>query len=99
VSERNESGKGSHFWNCLSQAGLTEVNPEDISSRIQTTRRAVIQRLHELLEERNQPVECESAASVLGTLTELGRRVRKEEERPGSGIKSSRPNKPPEITR
>lgn len=82
MSEGNESGKGSDLWNRLSQAGLTGVSPEDLSSRIQKARHVVIQRLHELLEESNRLEECESVASALGTLSELSRRVRIEKGRP-----------------
>lgn len=77
VSERNGSGKGSHLWNYLSQAGLTEINPEDLPSRIERTRDVVIEHLLELLEKPGKPVERESAASAIGTLTELRRRVRR----------------------
>lgn len=82
MSRRNDSVKGPHFWNVLSQAGLTDINPEDLPSRIRATRSTVMQRIQELLEQRNQPVECESAASALGTLTELERKVRKKAKTP-----------------
>ena len=76
VSQRNASGEGSHLWTYLSQAGLTEINPEDLPSRIERTRNVVIEHLLELLEKPGKPVECEPAASTIGTLTELRRRVR-----------------------
>jgi hypothetical protein len=75
VSDQNTSAATSHLWHRLSQAGLTETDPEDIGSRIQEARHAVIERLHQLLDGENQPVECESAASALGTLSELRRRI------------------------
>jgi hypothetical protein len=76
VSKRNDSGKTSYLWNVLSQAGLIEIDPEDLASRIKTTRHLVVRRMQELLAERNERVERESAASALGILAELERRVR-----------------------
>lgn len=77
MSERNASGKGSHLWTYLSQAGLTEINPEDLPSRIERARDVVIEHLLELLEKPGKLVECEPAASTIGTLTELRRRLRR----------------------
>jgi hypothetical protein len=77
VSEQNASGKGSHVWTYLSQAGLTEINPEDLPSRIEGARDVVIEHLLELLEKPGKPMECEPAASTIGTLTELRRRARR----------------------
>ena len=76
MSRRNDSGKSSYLWNLLSQVGLTDINPEDLPSRIKTTRYVVVRRMQELLAERNELVERESAASALGTLAELERSVR-----------------------
>lgn len=66
----------SHLWNDLSNAGLTGSGPEDLATQIQKAKDAVMARLRELLDESSQTGECESAASALGTLTQLQRKLR-----------------------
>jgi hypothetical protein len=62
-------------WKWTSQAGLEEVDSLNLLQLVQNTRQQVIQCLQALLEKGGSAAECQSAASAIGTLTELGRRV------------------------
>lgn len=50
----------------------------DLPQLVERARFEVIRRLETLLQKGENAAECQSAASAIGTLTELGRRVRKD---------------------
>jgi len=58
-----------------SEAGLEEIDSLNLLHVFQNTKQQVIQCLQALLEKGGSTADCQSAASAIGTLTELGRRV------------------------
>lgn len=76
MPERIKIGRDPEMWNSISQAGLTDLDSERVCGVIQNVREAVMRRLDVLLKQSATSSECESAASAIGTLSQLGRRVR-----------------------
>jgi hypothetical protein len=76
MSDRIRTRRDADVWKWTSETGLDEIDSPNLFRLVQETRHAVIQRLQALLEKGGDTLECQSAASAIGTLTELGRRVR-----------------------
>lgn len=67
---KDESDK-EQLWSSLVEAGLLDIPPNQFAQRIKDAKRAVMGRLSELLERRNNIQERESAAYSLATLRKL----------------------------
>ena len=68
--------KDADVWKWASEVGLQDCI--NVHQLVERARLEVIQRLEALLQKGENTAECQSAASAIGTLTELGRRVRKD---------------------
>lgn len=66
--------KDADVWKWASEVGLQDCL--NLHQLVERARLEVIQRLEALLQKGENTAECQSAASAIGTLTELGRRVR-----------------------
>ena len=65
-----ESGK-QRDWSLLSEAGLVDIPTDEFSQRVKEAKKAVMDRLGELLETTSDIEERASAAYSLATLKEL----------------------------
>lgn len=65
-----QSGK-QPVWTLLSEAGLVDIPTDEFSERVKEAKKAVMDRLGELLESTADVEECDSAACSLATLKKL----------------------------
>ena len=70
MGEVYESGK-QRVWSLLSEAGLVDVPTDEFSVRVKEAKKAVMDRLGELLESTADIEERDSAAYSLATLKKL----------------------------
>lgn len=68
--------KDADVWKWASEVRLQDCL--NLHQLVERARLEVIQRLETLLQKGENTAECQSAASAIGTLTELVRRVRKD---------------------
>lgn len=66
------------IWNWTSETALEKIDLCELFQLVQQAKRSVMLCLQELLEKGGSSSECQSAASAIATLTELGRRVHQE---------------------
>lgn len=71
-------------WDQLSKAGLIDIPGDQFPERIKEAKKAVMQRLDELLEVESAAEECDSAAYSLATLKKLEATLRRKDEPEGS---------------
>jgi hypothetical protein len=64
-------GKTQQVWSLLSEAGLVDIPTDEFSKRIKEAKKAVMDRLGELLELTSDIGERDSAAYSLATLKKL----------------------------
>jgi hypothetical protein len=65
-----QSGK-QQIWSLLSEAGLVDIPTDEFSERVKEAKKAVMERLGELLESTTDVEERDSAAYSLATLKKL----------------------------
>ena len=65
-----QSGK-QQVWSLLSEAGLVDIPTDEFSERVKEAKKAVMDRLGELLESTSDIEERDSAACSLATLKKL----------------------------
>jgi hypothetical protein len=65
-----QSGK-QQVWTLLSEAGLVDIPTDEFSERVKEAKKAVMDRLGELLESTTEIEERDSAAYSLATLKKL----------------------------
>ena len=75
MSERMTRSPDADVGKWMSEAGLEQIDSFDLLPLIQNTRQRVFQCVQAMLEKGGNTRECQSAASAIGTLTALGRRV------------------------
>jgi hypothetical protein len=80
MSDPIKTSRDPDIWQWATQFGFGDIDTGNVFRVVQNSRRAVIRRLQELLSQGAQNSECQSAASAIGTLTELERRVGGEDE-------------------
>lgn len=71
-------------WKSLSEAGLVEMRPDELSQKIQEVKHVVIVRLSELLQIKNDVEERESAAYSLATLKRIETTLRENAPKPAT---------------
>jgi len=76
---QSERSREQHVWSLLSEAGLVDIPAEDYSKRVKEAKKAVMDRLGELLESRTDVEERESAAYSLATLKKLETALQRKE--------------------
>ncbi len=62
----------------MSQISIDEIDSQTLLRLVQDTKRGVIEYLEMWLQKGGTRVDCESAASAISTLSELGRRIRQD---------------------
>ena len=62
-------------WKSMSEAGLEEIDSLNLCNSFRILGNESFSAFKALLEKDGSTAECQSAASAIGTLTELGRRV------------------------
>ena len=70
VGKTYQSGK-QQVWSLLSEAGLVDIPTDEFSERVKEAKKAVMDRLGELLESTTDLEERDSAAYSLATLMKL----------------------------
>jgi hypothetical protein len=70
MSNTYQSGK-QQVWTLLSEAGLVDIPNDEFSERVKEAKKAVMNRLDELLESTTEIEERDSAAYSLATLKKL----------------------------
>lgn len=68
--QSGQSGK-QQVWSLLSEAGLVDIPTDEFSERVKEAKKAVMDRLGELLESTTDIEERDSAAYSLATLKKL----------------------------
>ena len=68
--QSGQSGK-ERAWSLLSEAGLVDIPSDEFSERVKEAKKAVMDRLGELLESATDLEERDSAACSLATLKKL----------------------------
>ena len=71
MNQQKDESEKQRLWSSLVEAGLLDIPPNQFAQRIKDAKHAVMGRLGELLERRNNIRERESAAYSLATLRKL----------------------------
>ena len=84
MGEIYESGK-QRVWSLLSEAGLVDIPTDEFPERVKEAKKAVMDRLGELLETTADTKETDSAAYSLATLKKLETAVQRKGAFPTAG--------------
>ena len=83
--EPDEEVKKHLLWKTLSEAGLVEIPFEELPKRISEAKQAVMGRLNQLFQLKNDVQERKSVAHSLGTLKNLETNLRRDVTRKTEG--------------
>ena len=78
MDKTHQSGK-EQDWSLLSEAGLVDIPTDGFSERVKEAKKAVMDRLGQLLEATNGNEERDSAAYSLATLKKLENALQRKE--------------------